>query len=407
MPTLDEARRLILGHTQTVGTESVELIDSLNLVTAEDIVAPMDMPLSDNSAMDGFAVRIADCEPGSRLRVTGIITAGSTSIIPVAPGCAVKIMTGGGIPPGADAVIPFEEAEFQSEYVTFKKPPQRHQHIRFAGSDVHRDELVVPVGTVIRAPEISIMASCSRSRVTVFRRPRIAILCTGDELLEVGTPVVPGGVINSNGVTLAAIAKESGAIVELLGIARDTEASHIEKMTIGLQADIFITSAGVSVGERDFVRKVLADLGVSQVFHSVDVRPGGPTTFGIKGGCLVFCLPGNPVASMIMFDELVKPAILKSLGYRRTLQPSIRALLQEDFSKRAGRVKLLRVRLESRDGRYLAFISGDQSTGMLKSSLRADGVAVLPTARNSFLAGEEVEVHMMSSNSLMRMEEEE
>ncbi len=377
MPTLDEARRLILGHTQTVGTESVELIDSLNLVTAEDIVAPMDMPLSDNSAMDGFAVRIADCEPGSRLRVTGIITAGSTSIIPVAPGCAVKIMTGGGIPPGADAVIPFEEAEFQSEYVTFKKPPQRHQHIRFAGSDVHRDELVVPVGTVIRAPEISIMASCSRSRVTVFRRPRIAILCTGDELLEVGTPVVPGGVINSNGVTLAAIAKESGAIVELLGIARDTEASHIEKMTIGLQADIFITSAGVSVGERDFVRKVLADLGVSQVF------------------------------SMIMFDELVKPAILKSLGYRRTLQPSIRALLQEDFSKRAGRVKLLRVRLESRDGRYLAFISGDQSTGMLKSSLRADGVAVLPTARNSFLAGEEVEVHMMSSNSLMRMEEEE
>lgn len=405
MPTLEEARRLILGHTRTVGTESVELIHSLNLVTAEDIVAPCDMPASDTSAMDGFAIRMADYKASASLRVTGVITAGSSSIIPLEPGCAVKIMTGGCIPSGTDAVVPFEEAEANGEYVTFKMPPRLHQHIRFAGSDIQRDEVVVPSGTVIRAPEISVMASFSRRHVTVFRRPRVAILSTGDELLEIGAPLAPGKIVDSNGVSLAAIAEECGADVELLGIARDTEASHIEKMTIGLHADILITSAGVSVGERDLVRSVLGNLGVSQVFHSVDVRPGGPTTFGVKDHCLVFCLPGNPVASMIMFDELVKPAILKTMGYRRIFEPSSRALLQEDVSKRVGKVKFLRVRIESSDGKLLAFSSGDQSTGMMKTLLRADAVAVLPAARGTFHAGEEVEVHMMSSNVAMRTEE--
>jgi molybdopterin molybdotransferase len=175
-------------------------------------------------------------------------------------------------------------------------------------------------------------------------------------------------------------------------------------MTSGLQADIFITSAGVSVGEHDLVRQVLTDLGVSLEFHSVDVRPGGPTTFGVKGNCLVFCLPGNPVASMIIFSELVKPAILKAMGYRRVLPPAVRAILQENASKRPGRIKLLRVRLESSGDILLAFSSGEQTTGMLKTLLRADGLAVLPAERSAVCAGEEVEVHVLSSNVLMQQE---
>jgi molybdopterin molybdotransferase len=405
MPTLEEARRLIFSHTRTLGTESVALIDSLNLVTAEDIIAPWDMPLCDNSAMDGFAVRTTDCTPAAKLHVAGMITAGMLSSVPVEPGSAVKIMTGARIPPGADAVVPFENAELNGESVTFKEPVKRHQHVRLAGSDLRRNEIVIPAGTVIRAPEISMMASLNMSRVTVFRRPRVAILSTGDELLEVGEEVIPGKVIDSNGVSLAAVVKECGATVQLLGIARDNIASHIEKMTTGLEADIFITSAGVSVGERDLVRQVLVDMGVSLVFHSVDVRPGGPTTFGVKGNCLVFCLPGNPVASMIIFAELVKPAILKAMGYRRILQPAVRAILQENVSKRLGRIKLIRVRLESSGDKLLAFSSGNQTTGMLKTLLRADGLAVLPAARSSFLEGEEVEVHVMSSNILMQKEE--
>ena len=404
MPTLDEARRMIFARARTLGTESVELIESLNLVTAEDIIAPWDMPLCDNSAMDGYAVRTADCTPEARLRIAGTITAGAFSDIPVEPGCAIKIMTGAPIPSGADAVVPFESADADGEYVAFKSPVGYHEHVRLAGSDLRRNENVIPMGTVIRAPEISMMASFSMSRVTVFRRPRVAILSTGDELVEVGQPVAPGKVVDSNGISLAAMVKECGAIVQMLGIARDTVASHIEKMTIGLQADLFITSAGVSVGERDLVKQVLTGLGVSLEFHSVDVRPGGPTTFGVKGRCLVFCLPGNPVASMIIFAELVKPAIFKAMGYRRVLQPAVRAILQENASKRPGRTKLLRVRLKYNGDKLLAYSSGEQTTGMLKTLLRADGLAVLPAERSSVSAGEEVEVHVLSSNVLMQQE---
>ena len=404
MTTLDEARQMILSHTRTLGTESVELLDSLNLVTAEDIVAPWDMPLCDNSAMDGYAVRTSDCIGGVRLRIAGTIMAGALSKLSVESGIAIKVMTGAQIPPGADAVVPIENAEADEVSVTLKSPVERHQHVRMMGSDLRRGELVIPTGTVIRAPEISMMASFNISRVTVFRRPRVAILSTGDELVEVGQSVVPGKVVDSNGVSLAAMATECGAIVQMLGTARDTVLSHLEKMRAGLQADIFITSAGVSVGERDLVRQVLTELGVVFKFHSVDVRPGGPSTFGVKDNCLVICLPGNPVASMVIFAELVKPAILKSMGYRHILPLTVHAILQESASKRTGPVKLLRVRLESSGDKLLAYSSGEQATGMLKTLLRADGLAVLPADRSSVCAGEEVDVHVLSSNVLMQQE---
>lgn len=401
MPTLEEARHVILDHAHTLGTESVELIDSLSLVTAEDLQAPWEMPMCDNSAMDGFAVRAADCTGAARLRVVGFIAAGASSDLRVEPGCAVKIMTGAPIPPGSDAVVPFEQAEGRQDYVTIPAPVRLHQHIRFAGDDVRRGEIVIPAGTVIRAPEINMMAALGKSRVTIFRRPRVAILSTGDELVALGEVVAPGKVVDSNGVALAACVKECGAIVERLGIARDTRASHVAKMTIGLQADIFITSAGASVGDRDLVREVLIELGMIQLFCGVDVRPGAPTTFGVKDGRLIFCLPGNPVASMIVFDELVRPAILKTVGYKRVLRPWVRAILQESVTKKPGLVKFLRVRLESRGNTLLAFSSGDQSTGIMKTLIQADGIAMLAAERTSFAAGDEVDVHLISNNRLM------
>jgi len=402
MPTLDEALRLILDRAKPLGTESVELIDSMGLVTAEDLVAPWDMPLCDNSAMDGYAVRVADCNGSVRLRVIGFIPAGSLPTTSLASGCAFKIMTGGRIPKGCDAVAPFEDTDRGDEFVTINTRVRLGQHIRLTAADVRRGEVVIAAGELIRAPEISMMAALGRSRVTVFRRPKVAILSTGDELVAIGEAVVPGTVIDSNGVALAASVKDCGALVEMLGFARDTRASHVAKMTVGLQADIFITTAGVSVGERDLVREVLAELGMSQVFYGVDVRPGGPTTFGVQDGRLIFCLPGNPVASMIMFEELIRPAILKVMGYKRILRPRVQAVLQASVSKRPGRVKLLRVRLESSDGTHKAFSPGDQSTGMLKTLTRADGIAVLPAERTSFAAGDEVEVHLISSNAVMR-----
>jgi molybdopterin molybdotransferase len=407
MATLEEARRLILTEVRTLGAESVDLLHSLGLVTVEDIISPFDMPAVDNSAMDGYAIRMQDLQGSNCLRICGLITAGMTPVPDLQPGCAMKIMTGGLMPAGADTVVPFENSDRKGDCVTFKKPVEKYQHVRFAGSDVKIGEVVIPAGMVIRAPEISIMASLGKTQVATFRRPKVAILSTGDELLEIGQPLVPGKVIDSNGVALAALVMQCGATAELLGIARDTTASHVEKMTRGLEADMFITTAGVSVGERDLVRRILEELGMKQVFHSVDIRPGGPTTFGVRGDCLVFCLPGNPVASMLMFDELVKPAILKALGYRRIHQPLMRAVLQDEVSKRPGRVKLLRVRVESHKGKLLAFSSGEQETGKMKSLLRANAIAVIAASSGNVPAGTEVDVKMMSTNELMNVEEEQ
>jgi molybdopterin molybdotransferase len=243
------------------------------------------------------------------------------------------------------------------------------------------------------------LASCGMALVSVYRKPTVAILSTGDELLEAGEPLVPGKVIDSNGISLAAGVRACGATPVMLGIARDNRASHVQKMSEGLKADVFITSAGVSAGERDLVREVLSELGMTQVFRRVDIGPGAPTCFGLRDGKPIFCLPGNPVASMITFEEFVKPALLKMMGHRKVLKPLVRAILQEVVRKKAGKIKFLRVRLERVGGKLLAYSSGDQNTGILKTMLTANGLALLPAERVSFTAGDEVEVHIISEDA--------
>jgi len=401
MPTYEQARRLILENITPLGLEFVPVIDALGRVTAENIVAPWNLPLCENSAMDGYAVRAADCRKIVGLRVTGYVPAGSLAVIPVEDGCAIKVMTGAPVPSGADTVVPVEEVEERDGEIWINTPVREHQHIRFAGEDVRCGENIIPSGTVIRTPEISMMVSCGRAAVAVHRRPRVAILSTGDELIGVGEVPVPGKVVDSNGLSLAAAVQECGAVPVVLGIARDTRASHLEKMTQGFTMDLLITSAGVSVGERDFVREVLAELGVQEVFSRVEMSPGAPTTFGLRNRQPVFSLPGNPVASLIVFEEFVKPALLRLMGHRRVLKPFLRANLQDPVRKRLGKVKFLRVRLESRDGKMLAFSAGDQNTGMLKTMLLADGIAVLPADRSSFSPGDEIDVHLISATSEM------
>ncbi len=398
MPSFEEARRLILDSIMPLASERVELLESLGRVTAEDIVAPWNLPLYDNAAMDGYAVRGADCQQPASLRVTGFLPAGGASTAPVDAGCAIKIMTGAPIPPGSDTVVPFEDTEERGDQVQITAPVVRGQHIRLAGEDVRCGETVIAAGRVIRAAEIGMLASCGRALVSVHRKPTVAILSTGDELLGAGEPLAPGKVIDSNGISLAAGIRACGATPVMLGIARDNRASHAQKMSEGLKADAFITSAGVSAGERDLVREVLAELGMTQVFRRVDIGPGAPTCFGLRDGKPIFCLPGNPVASMITFEEFVKPALLKMMGHRRVLKPLVRAILQEDVRKKPGKIKFLRVRLESVGGKLLAYSSGDQNTGILKTLLMADGLAVLASGRVSFSAGDEVEVHIISED---------
>jgi molybdopterin molybdotransferase len=275
------------------------------------------------------------------------------------------------------------------------------QHIRFAGEDVRSGETFIRAGALIRPPEISMLASFGQGFVPVFRRARVAILSTGDELVELGEQLAEGRIINSNALSLAAAVMEIGAIPVILGIARDNLESHREKIREGLKADALITSAGVSAGDRDLVRDVLAELGVQQVFWRVDIKPGGPTAFGLYEGRPVFSLPGNPVSTMVTFEEFARPALLKMMGHRRVLKPFVKAILQNEAHKKAGRANFLRVRLESENGRYLAYSSGDQNTGILKTMLMADAIAMLPADRTTFQAGEEVDVHILAGNAEM------
>jgi molybdopterin molybdotransferase len=402
MPTFAEARTLILENVSTLGSESVEILDALDRVIAEDVLAPQNMPSYDSSAMDGYAVRESDCREPSKLRLTGYVPAGGEATTPVEPGCAVKIMTGAPIPAFCDAIVPIEETTETDGYVLIKAKVKHHQHMRFTGEDVKRGEVAIPSGTIIRPPEISMLATCNRASARVYRKPTVAILSTGDELVEVGERLAAGKVINSNAYSLAASIKEIGAIPVILGIARDDRESHREKMTEGLRADVLITSAGVSTGDRDLVRDVLSELGARELFWKVDVKPGGPMAFRLKDGKPVFCLPGNPVATMITFEEFVRPALLKMLGRKRVFRKFVQAVFQGEIRNRPGKIKFVRVHLEHHEGTIFAYSAGDQNTGMLKAMLNADGLAMIPADRTLLSSGDPVDVHVLSSELEMQ-----
>lgn len=395
MVSCEDALKTILDNVTPVGTEQMSLLDAVGQVLAEAVVAPWDLPLWDNSAMDGYAVKQEDCgNTPVKLKVTGYLPAGASAEgMAVLPGCAIKIMTGAPVPEGADAVVPFEETdETSGEQVTIKETVKAGQHIRRKGEDIRSNQQVLAPGTVLRPSEISLLASCGKPLVTVQRRPVVAILSTGDELVEVGAQPGPGQIINSNTIALAAAVREAGGIPRILGIARDNRMSHLEKMRQGLAADCLITSAGVSAGDRDLVRVVLDELGVKFLFWKVAIKPGKPTAFGIFEGRPVFCLPGNPVASMVTFEEFVRPALLKMQGRRKLLRPEVKAVLREPL-KPGSRMRFLRVALDQEGDRYFVRSAGNQETGMLSTSLLADAIAVIP-ANQELKAGDSVTVRL-------------
>ena len=395
MPTYEEARDIVLQSVAPVGAERVETGRALGRTLAEDVAAPWPLPFCDNSAMDGYAVRSDDCRGPARLKITGYIPAGGAASTAVAPGCAVKIMTGAPIPAGCDAVIPFEETEEGDGHVAVKGRATARQHIRFRGEDVREGDVVLTEGTPLRPAEISMLASLGKTFVSVYRSVRVAVLSTGDELIELGEPPSPGRIINSNSVAIAAAVREAGAEAVLLGIARDDVSSHAEKISEGLKADALITTAGVSAGDRDLVREVLAERGVESIFWRVDIKPGGPTAFGRKDGVPVFSLPGNPVSALITFEAFVRPALLRMMGRKKVLRPLVKATLTGAVRKKAGKVNFLRVGIEVRGGEYFASSSGDQNTGILRTMVLADAIAVLPADGTSFAAGEKVDVLLL------------
>ncbi|HUK66841.1 MAG TPA: gephyrin-like molybdotransferase Glp [Anaeromyxobacteraceae bacterium] len=395
MPTFLEARRIILDRVARLGTEVVALLGCGGRVLAVDLAAPWDLPAFDNSAMDGFAVRASDCSRPTELEVVGYLPAGEQPRMPLPQGVAFTILTGAPMPPGADAVVPIEEVDRCETRVRIRGPVPLGYQVRQRGEDIRAGETFLRAGAVLGPAEVGVLASFSRTQIPVVRHARVAILSTGDELIEPGEPLSPGKIYNSNALALAAALGEIGAEPLLLGIARDERSALSELLAEGLRADALVTTAGVSMGDRDLVREVLRELGAEQVFWKVDVKPGRPTAFAMRDRTPIFSLPGNPVSTQLMFEQFVRPALLKMMGHEKVLRPEVSAMLAEEVPKKPGRVSILRVRLERRGGRLIAAPAGNQETGIVKTSLRTDGLALLPAEWSTARAGAVVDVQLL------------
>lgn len=372
------------------------LFDAAGRILAEDICAPHDLPLWNNSAMDGFAVRSEDCNKLSHLTVCGYLPAGdSAEGINVPSGSAVRIMTGAPIPEGCDAVVPFENTEQDEERILIKFRVKPGEHVRQRGEDIRAGELAIPSGTILRPGEISLIASLGKTSVKVYRQACVAILATGSELVEPGDKLVSGKIFNGNSLALAAAVRETGARPILLGIAKDDPVCIKEKISEGLKADALLTSAGISVGDKDFVKEALKQAGVRSIFWRVKLKPGHPTMFGMHQKKPVFSLPGNPVSTLLTFDQFVRPALLKMMGHQHTSRSTVKAVLQNPHTKKADRVQLLRVLVTKHGDQLIATSAGDQNTGILTTSLRANAIAILPTDKEYFPAGDIIQVQFL------------
>ncbi|MHB8909045.1 MAG: molybdopterin molybdotransferase MoeA [Syntrophales bacterium] len=393
MISIEEAQRTILEYITPLETEKVPVFEGLNRVTPEDHIAPWDIPAADTSAMDGFAFSHAALD-GDRLRVIGFLPAGEARTSPVPAGETVKIMTGAPVPSGCDTVVPIEDVEDDGEWIRFVSPVKAGSHVRTRGEDIRRGEVVIRAGAMLRPQEIGMLSAMGMTSPAVYRRARIAILATGDELLEPGSTPAPGKIINSNSYSLAAQVLDAGGDPVLLGIAPDLLDATCDKIRAGLNADLLVITGGVSVGDRDFVKDAIERLGGSVTFWKVNVKPGKPLAFAMLQGKPIFALPGNPVAAMVSFELFVRPSILKAMGHRRLFRPVVRAVLREKAANKGKRPHLVRGIVSMNDDRYHVATTGNQSSGRLSSLILGNGLIYLaPEA--SYAAGDEVEVMLL------------
>ena len=393
MISIEDAQRTILEYITPLETEKVSVFQGLNRVTPEDHIAPWDIPAADNSAMDGFAFSHAALS-GDRLRVTGFLPAGEVGLVPAPAGEAIKIMTGAPIPPGCDTVVPIEDVEEDGEWIRFTSKIKAGSHVRKRGEDIWSGNVVIRAGALLRPQEIGMLSAMGTTALAVYRRARVAILATGDELLEPGSTPAPGKIINSNSYSLAAQVLDVGGDPVLLGIAPDTLDATCDKIRAGLNADMLVITGGVSVGDRDFVKEAIEKLGGSVTFWKVNMKPGKPLAFAMLQGKPVFALAGNPVGAMVSFELFVRPSILKSMGHKRLFRPVVKAVLQEPAANQGKRPHLVRGIVSLRDDRYHVSTTGNQSSGRLSSMIQGNGlIRLAPEA--SHTAGDEVDVLLL------------
>ncbi len=383
--TIEEARAQVLAHVRELESERVPLAEAAGRVLAEDARALVDLPPFASSAMDGYAVRAADL-PGS-LPIVGHAAAGRPASKMLSAGEAIEISTGGVVPAGADAVVPVEYVVVHDNIIAAPSAVAVGENIRGRGGDVRSGDLVIARGKRLGPAQLGALAAAGLAVVAVGRRPRAAVLTTGTELKVPGEQLGPGEIYESNGTTLEAQLVSAGALVERLPAAVDTEEAHRSSIRHGLEADVFVTTGGVSVGPHDLVRMIGAELGVEEVFWRIAMRPGKPVAFGVRGDTLVFGLPGNPVSSLVGFELFVRPAILALQGASEPGPRLLPGRLAAEVRQNESRAQLVRARIRAESDELLLEPLTGQDSHMIVRSAAADALVLVPTGTGSLAAG--------------------
>jgi len=393
MIPVEEALEIVLREAGALPAEEVALDDALLRVLAEDVPSDLDLPPFDRAAMDGYALRAADVAGApAALEIVGEVRAGQWPDLTVGPGQAARIMTGAPLPPGADAVQPVEKTQPLDEFrVTVLSPVAEGSNVAPRGSEVRAGDVVLARGRVIDPAAIAVLASAGRARVRVARRPVVALLVTGDEIVAVSATPAPGQIRNSNGPAVDAQARLAGATVRLLGVAPDRQDAIAEALGPGLAADVLVVSGGVSAGDYDLVEPALLELGATFLFTKVAIKPGAPLVFGRRGGTLVFGLPGNPVSAQVTFDLFVRPALLKMQGARVLGRPRLEVELAAAVKNRSGRRSHVPARVRFEAGRLVARPLRSMGSGDLAAHARANALVVIEKDREHAAAGETAE----------------
>ena len=386
--SLEEAWERILGHVSVLAAESVPLAEAAGRVLAEPAVARVDLPPFASSAMDGFAVRASDT-PGT-LPVVSRIAAGAPASEPLEAGTAAGIATGGAVPVGADAVVPIEQAVDRGDEVEIAERASNGAHVRPQGGDVRAGETVVGASVRLGPSHIGALAAAGVADLRCSRQPHVTLLATGSELRPAGEPLAAGEIYESNRAMLAAALAPAGAVVDLLPVVADEQDAHRDALRRGLDADVLVTSGGVSVGPLDLVRRIEAELGVEEVFWGIAVKPGKPLSFGVRGRTLVFGLPGNPVSSLVGALLFVRPALLALQGLAEPAPVFEWAEAAASLPRNAVRDEFVRARREMTNGRVRLEPVRGQESHMIVRAASADALLHVPRGEGEIAAGEAV-----------------
>ena len=389
MLPVEEAQQRVLAEVRSTGTEQIAFTDAAGRVLMEDVTASFDVPEGDNTAMDGYAVRADDIAAAPvQLRVIEDLPAGKVATKRLEPGTAIRIMTGALLPEGADTVAHVEITDGGSDTVTVHKSLKKGTNVRYRGEDMKTGDVVLRAGQPIAAAEIGVLAGVQKTIVRVGRKPAVAIISTGDEIVDVDQPRPFGKVVNSNSYSLAALVHEAGAIARRIGIVKDTLEATMKAIETATECDFIISTGGVSVGAYDYVKDALDALGAETKFWQVAMKPGKPVVLSRVRDRLYFGLPGNPVSCMVSFHLFVAPSLRKAMGQSENLLPPIvRVRLSASLKSRGDRRNYMRVRVVAENGELVAHPMASQGSGVSTSMVQANGLAIVETGVTRIEAG--------------------